>query len=208
MATIRLTDRVKNEIMQRADRMFGKITEDGTNKIESKSSLIFDHIYSLDIQRKMNELGRDFFSVTTDFVFTVKSSVLKYSTTVSLRFTPPVLAGTALRSYGTSEYKSIDIDAPENILLFNELHQTLLDMSENEARRAAMKSHLKQLMSHNQTVGQCIKSWPQFTEILPSDILDKHHEISVKSKSEALSISAEDLSAVNSALMAAKLLQG
>jgi hypothetical protein len=213
MATVRLSNELRAEIIHNAKALFDKRVAE----VAGVPPKMFDGDYLLDKVLSSDPEMADVIAKMTKFGWTAKDSTMKvrfmgmHSGTA--RFAKERMIPSDWRDhYG---YSGLNIaSSPENKALFSELYNEYMERSEAHKavtrEREAFVAQVKTITDGVTTLKQALGMWPGLWDLVPYEAKSKHNEINEREKREKREREeiVVDLDSLNAGLVTAKIVEG
>lgn len=207
MATVRITRENRYQIQRHVNAMFEKPLQDAKDKIRAQGDLVYSHMIPPEIQQHMAKIPKEYFEQDVSTSVYLKLNGVKEDVW-PIQFSDKKLLPKIFGTYGQISHRTFDLEAPQNAALKTAFEGPLREYTAILDRQKVLYDQVSRIMDNNGTVGLCIKAWPQFYEVLPNHIKQKHDEVVEKTKREATVLDDETIAAMNTSLMVGKLAGG
>jgi hypothetical protein len=207
MATVRITRDIRHAIQRNVSSMFEKPIQEAKDRIRSQGDLVYSHLIPPEIQQHMAKIPASYFEQDQSTSVYLKLNGVKEENW-TVRFSETKLLPKIFSPYGLLPLRTFDLEDPKNIALKDAFEGPLREYTAIVDRQKVLYEQVTRIMDNNGTVGMCIKAWPQFYEILPNSIKQRHDEVVEKTKKETTVLDDETIAAMNTSLMVGKLAGG
>lgn len=206
MATVRITDSNKHQILQNASNMFSAESDKCILEITEKSDTLYDLVIPPEQRELMNALPTSYFNQMR-YIHSFRIIDSASNTHAPMELMLSFKSDRSIPYCHNNHYgDNAKVGDLSTIPGLRELiGEAYVNYAENQIRRKTMDTHLRKIMDHNKTVGLCIKAWPQFLEVLTPQLREQHFAATVKTERTKAEFTAQELEDLNVSLMVGKL---